>query len=86
MGLASTQDRFGVPPRARRWQWPRLVAALVLISLLVVAFLLWGPIGLGSGPLTVNTPSGGQILGPRDQAWGLLVGMQAVTPGRSLTR
>lgn len=59
---------------------PRAVA-VVLMSLLVAAFLLWGPIGPGSGPLTVYVPSGGQILGPRDRAWGLAVGMQAGNSG-----
>jgi hypothetical protein len=82
MGLASTQDgSHGVPSRERRGRWPRLAAAVVLMSLLVAAFLLWGPIGLGSGPLSVYVPSGGQILGPRDRAWGLAVGMQAGNSG-----
>ena len=82
MGLASTPEGFhGVPPRARRRRWAQLVAAAVVMSLLVAAFLLWGPIGLGSGPLTVYAPSGGQILGPRDRAWGLVVGMHAGNSG-----
>jgi hypothetical protein len=52
---------------------------VVTVIFLTVAFLLWGPIGFGSGPLTVYAPSGGQILGPRDQPWGLVVGLQAGT-------
>jgi hypothetical protein len=78
VGLASAEvgDR-GVSPRARRWRWRHLVAAVVLVSVLAVGFVLWGPIGLGSGPLVVYAPSGGQILGPGERPWGLVVGLQA---------
>ncbi|HUA42650.1 MAG TPA: hypothetical protein VMA32_13835 [Streptosporangiaceae bacterium] len=69
----------GVPSRARAVIWWRWIAAVVAVCFLAVAFLLWGPIGFGSGPLTVYTPSGGQILGPQNQDWGLVVGIQAGT-------
>jgi hypothetical protein len=78
MNMAPTQEGFhGVPSRARAVFWWRWIAAVVILSLLTVAFLLWGPIGFGNGPLSVYAPSGGQILGPRDQPWGLVVGIQA---------
>jgi hypothetical protein len=73
--------RGGFHGGARRRRWPLVAAAVTLISLLAAAFLLWGPIGLGSGPLTVDAPSGGQILGPRDQAWGMMVPVRAGTAG-----
>ena len=74
----ATQDSFHrVRSRARAVFWWRWIAAVVIVSFLTVAFLLWGPIGFGSGPLMVYAPSGGQILGPRDQPWGLVVGIQA---------
>src|SRR5215813_6990762 len=80
MNMAPTQDSFhGVPSRGRAVIWWRWITAVVIVSFLAVAFLLWGPIGFGSGPLTVDAPSGGQILGPRDQPWGLVVGIQAGT-------
>jgi hypothetical protein len=79
------------PPRRRgirlgwSWRWAAGVAGLALAS---AAFLLWGPVGLGSGPLTVFAPSGGQLLGVRIQgipeqnrAWGLMVGLQAGSSG-----
>ena len=78
--MAPTPDSFhGVPPRGRTLFWWRWIAVGVTVSLLIVAFMLWGPIGFGRGPLTVYAPSGGQILGPRDQTWGLVVGIQAGT-------
>jgi hypothetical protein len=80
MNMASTQDSVhGVPSRTRAVFWWRWIAAVVIVGFLTVAFLLWGPIGLGSGPLTVYAPSGGGILGPRDQDRGLVVGIQAGT-------
>ena len=56
--------------RERHWRW---IAAAVIAGVAATAFLIWGPIGLGSGPVTVDGPSGGQILGPQDQAWGMMV-------------
>src|SRR5215813_9255526 len=80
MNMAPTQERsHGVPSRARAVFWWRWIAVVVIVSFLTVPFLLWGPIGFGSGPLTVYAPSGGGILGPRDQPWGLVVGIQAGT-------
>jgi hypothetical protein len=70
-----------VPARTRRVLWRRWIAVVLITSLAAVAFLVWGPIGLGSGPLVVYVPSGGQILGERDQAWGMLVPVQAGNSG-----
>lgn len=55
-----------------------VVAAVVLA---LAAVLIWGPVGLGSGPLTVYAPSGGQVLGQKDQVWGLIVPLQAGDTG-----
>jgi hypothetical protein len=49
----------------------------VLAGLVTAAFLIWGPIGIGSGPLIVDAPSGGQLLGPQNQEWGMMVPVQA---------
>jgi hypothetical protein len=54
---------------------------VVTVIFLTVAFLLWGPIGFGSGPLTVYAPSGGAILGPQARAWGMMVPVQAGNSG-----
>jgi hypothetical protein len=40
-----------------------------------------GPVGFGSGPLTVFALSGGQIVGARDQDWGMKVPVQAGSSG-----
>jgi hypothetical protein len=42
-------------------------ASVLIAGLAVAAFLIWGPIGLGRGPLIVYPPEGGQMLGPQDQ-------------------
>jgi hypothetical protein len=84
MNLISTRDgsiRGPTLPRTRRVPWRRWIAAVLLTSLAAVAFLVWGPIGLGGGPLVVYAPSGGQILGDQDQAWGMLVPVQAGNSG-----
>lgn len=64
--------------RRRLWRWGGGVAAAALA---VLAFLIWGPIGFGSGPLVVYAPSGGQLLGPSNRAWGLFVGIEAGNSG-----
>jgi len=64
--------------RPRLWRWGGGVAAAALA---VLAFLIWGPIGFGRGPLTVYAPSGGQLLGPSNRAWGLFVGIEAGNSG-----
>jgi hypothetical protein len=84
MSLTSRRDgsvRGPVPPRKRRVLWRRWITVVLITSLAVVAFLVWGPIGLGSGPLVVHAPTGGQILGDQDQAWGMLVPIQAGNSG-----
>lgn len=43
---------------AARWQRRRRVIIPVIAALLVGAFLLWGPIGLGNGPLGVPAMDG----------------------------
>lgn len=64
--------------RQRIWRWGGGIAAAVLA---VLAFLIWGPIGFGSGPLTVYAPSGGQTLGPANRDWGLFIGIEAGNSG-----
>jgi hypothetical protein len=69
-----------VSRRARFW------TVGILAVLLVGAFLAWGPIGLGSGPLTVNFPSGGQQLnstgnGQADRSWGWFIPSQGESSG-----
>jgi len=92
MRLAWVHGRTRVdPPRRReiRIGWSRRWAAGVAgFAFAAAAFLLWGPIGLGSGPLTVFAPAGGQLLGVRldgvreqNRAWGLIVGLQAGNSG-----
>src|SRR5215472_12162905 len=82
MSLESTLDNsHGTPSRARRVFCRRWIISGVILLFLVGAFLVWGPIGFGSGPLIVYVPSGGQIVGPRDQAWGTEVGIQAGKSG-----
>jgi hypothetical protein len=84
MNLASTQDGLHSGPHPRRAHpglWWRWIAAVAIASLAAAAFLIWGPIGLGSGPLTVDAPSGGQMLGLQDQAWGMMVPVQAGNSG-----
>jgi hypothetical protein len=83
MSLTSRRDRLARglrPPRTRR-ALSRWVAAVVIAGLAAAAFLAWGPIGLGPGPLVVYTPGGGQILGARSQPWGLMVPLQAGNTG-----
>jgi hypothetical protein len=67
--------------RSRRRVLGRWLAAAMIAGLAAAAFVVWGPIGLGSGPLTVYGPSGGQILGPRNQAWGMMVPVLAGESG-----
>jgi hypothetical protein len=63
--------------RSRRGRLGRWLALAVIASLAAAAFVAWGPIGLGSGPLAVSAPGGGQILGLRNQAWGIMVPIEA---------
>jgi hypothetical protein len=65
----SNDAGVGASQRAR-WQRRRLVVITVVGAMLAVgAFLLWGPIGLGNGPL--NAGAGG-ITGGTDLGGGLL--------------
>jgi hypothetical protein len=79
MSVESVHDRAmsGDPARgggrARSWRWVAGIIALFAAA----AVLLWGPIGIGSGPLA----GGGQILGQKDQAWVLLIPISAGNSG-----
>lgn len=84
MKAASVPDILRSGPRWGRSRGGLLggwIGAAVIASLAVAAFMIWGPIGLGSGPLTVYAPSGGQILGPQNQAWGMMVPVEAGQSG-----
>jgi hypothetical protein len=66
MSSETSQARW--PARLRR-RW-RIVLTVAAALLVVGAFLLWGPIGLGNGPLsgavydvTSNVDSGGEVVG-----------------------
>jgi hypothetical protein len=80
MKPAPARDVLLPGPRSRRGRLGRWLACALIASLAAAAFAVWGPIGLGSGPLTVFAPSGGQILGLQNQAWGMMV---PVLAGRS---
>ncbi|HSR86530.1 MAG TPA: hypothetical protein VLM11_20335 [Streptosporangiaceae bacterium] len=45
-------------PRAHKARPPRILIAALAVLLAVGAFLLWGPIGLGNGPLGVASMDG----------------------------
>ena len=44
----------GALRRARRVHWPRVVLPSAATLVAVGAFLLWGPIGIGNGPLSMG--------------------------------
>jgi hypothetical protein len=50
----NAQPAGDVSPRARRPRWRRPIIAAAVAVLAIGAFLLWGPVGLGAGPLYVG--------------------------------
>jgi hypothetical protein len=51
---AQSVDGVQASPRARWQRWRRAMIAAAVAVLAVGAFLLWGPVGLGAGPLFVG--------------------------------
>jgi hypothetical protein len=51
---AQPVDGMQASPRARWPRWRRAIIAAAVAVLAVGAFLLWGPVGLGAGPLIVG--------------------------------
>jgi hypothetical protein len=86
MKSAPARERLLPGLRSRRGRLGRWLAGALIASLAVAAFAAWGPIGLGSGPLTVFAPGGGQILGPQSRAWGMMVPVLAGGSGAVIDR
>jgi hypothetical protein len=58
MSVTQAASSADVSPPSRRRRWLRIGITTLSILLAVGAFLLWGPIGLGNGPLAVYVPVG----------------------------
>ena len=67
-------DAIGAPRRrSRRARARRVILPVAAVLLVVGAFLLWGPIGLGSGPLSVRMGSTGGWVDQGDGPVGFLI-------------
>ena len=68
---------------ARYWPYAGGLAAALLA---VGAFLAWGPVGMGSGPLSVASLDASQVLGTKVQPWGLFIELDAGQSGAVIDR
>jgi hypothetical protein len=61
MSAVSADGVTELAPRPGRRRWRPVLAVVVAVLLAAGAFLLWGPIGLGSGPLRVGMGNAGGV-------------------------
>jgi len=66
-------DGMNASPRSRWQRWRRAVIAAGVAVLAIVAILLWGPVGLGAGPLFVGELDAAGAPDPGSEALGMLI-------------
>jgi 4-amino-4-deoxy-L-arabinose transferase-like glycosyltransferase len=75
MSVTQVARSADVLPPSRRRRWLRIVIAALSTLLAAGAFLQWGPIGLGNGPLEVFVPFGDGWIDQIQQPVGFILPM-----------